>query len=93
MGLKATFAQIPTKKLRVIDRKVRLMSPGLLRLSRFSSRFRPFWHGCTNIARMKSTDNPKLGFVVVLALVDDKYIIENGTKRNIIIRGLLAKLQ
>ena len=43
--------------------------------------------------RMKSKDNPKLAFVVALALVDDQNIIENGTKRNTIIRGLLGKLQ
>ena len=42
---------------------------------------------------MKPKDNPKLAFVVALALVDDRNIIENGTKRNTIIRGLLGKLQ
>ena len=69
------------------------MSSGLLRLSRFSKLVRPFWNGCSNSSRMKSKDNPKLAFVVALALVDDRNIIENGTKRNTIIRGLLGKLQ
>ena len=93
MGLKAAFAQIPKKFLRNLDKKVRRVSSGLLRLSRFSKLVRPFWNGCSNSSRMKSKDSPKLAFVVALALVDDRNIIENGTKRNTIIRGLLGKLQ
>ena len=69
------------------------MSPGLGRLSRFTDNVRPFWGGCSNASRMKSTDYHKLALVVAIALVDDRGIVPDGRKRNRIIRGLLGKLQ
>lgn len=51
------------------------MSPGLGRLSRFTDNVRPFWGGCSNASRMKSTDYHKLALVVAIALVDDRGIV------------------
>ena len=84
--------QVPKKRRKVLDIKIRGMSPGLGRLSRFTSRVRPFWNGCSNGSRMKSTDYHKLALVVAIALVDDKEIVRDGRKRNRIIRSLLGKL-
>ena len=84
--------QIPKKRRKELDQKFRRMSPGLGRLSRFTDDVRPFWGGCSNASRMKSTDYHKLALVVAIALVDDKEIVRDGRKRNKLIRGLLGKL-
>ena len=77
----------------MIDKKVRRLNPSLQRLSRHFHYAKTFNNGCTNASRLNSTDYPKLGFVLVVCIVDDEEIIPDPEVRNKILRGILGKLQ